>query len=227
MKKIVFLTTLILLASLAVTAFAIQEQMGVEATATAQKTTATPVAAQISNVQKTALKATLRNYFSTVIHGYGIGFTEENYIIAKWYVTNVRTLNRANINAIIRQAKQGNETDWDAVRERVREALVSVYTTIKKGRISIEGGNYILTSIFVTNESMTADIREIPDYESCQELVEFDAEMCEENSDKVGEIAISKRTKPQQEIAGEPRVWAGTLTFNDVRYTFVTFAYPR
>jgi hypothetical protein len=224
MKKIVFLITLILLANLAVTAFAIQEQVGVAATATAKKATA--VAAQISNVQKTALKTTLRNYFSTVIHGYGIGFTEENYIIAKWHVTNVRTLNRASINAIVRQAKQGNNTDWDAVRERVRTALASSYTTVRKGRISIEGRSYVLTNIFVTNESLTADIREIPDYAACNEL-EINAEVCEESSDKVGVITITKRTKPEQEIAGEPKVWAGTLTFNDVSYTFVTFAYPR
>jgi len=43
----------------------------------------------------------------------------------------------------------------------------------------------------------------------------------------VGIISITKRTKPDQEIPGEPKVWAGTLTFNQVVYTFVTFAYPR
>jgi hypothetical protein len=227
MKKLVFLTTLILVASLAVTTFAIQEQMGVEATATAaKKTAAVATAARISNAEKTELKTTLRNYFSTVIHGYGIGFTDENYIIAKWHVTNVRTLNRASINAIVRQAKSGNETDWEVLRERVRLALDSAYTTVRKGRIRIEGRSYVLTNIFVSNESMTADIREIPDYEACKEL-ETNAEVCEESSDKVGEITITKRTKPQQEIPGEPKVWAGILSFNDVRYTFVTFAYPR
>ena len=228
MKKIVFLTTLILLASISVTTFAIQEQMGIEATATVNKTAAevTPVAAQISNAEKTALKTTLKSYFSTVIHGYGIGFTEETYITAKWHVTNVKTLNRASVNAIIREAKHGNNTDWEALRERIRVALESAYTTVKKGRINIEGRNYVLTNIVVSNESMTADIREIPDYAACNE-VETNAEVCEETSDKVGEIVITKRTKPNQEIPGEPRVWAGTLSFNDVRYTFVTFAYPR
>jgi hypothetical protein len=224
MKTIIVLTSLILVVSFAVAAFAAQEQIGMAATATAVKRTA--VTAQITAVQKNAIKTTLKSYFTPVKHGYGIGFTEDTYITAKWYVTQVRVLNRANVNTMIREAKQGNVTDWDAVRERVRTELASAYTTARKGRIRIEGINYLLTNIVVSDESITADIREIPDYSVCKEA-NTTAEACEDSSDKVGEITISKRTKPEQEIAGEPSVWAGTMTYNNVEYTFVTFAYPR
>lgn len=224
MKKLVILTTLILLISFTVTTFAIQEQVGVGTAVTVEKTEG--VTAPITNVQKNEFKRALKTYFSPVLHGYGIGFTEETYITAKWHVTQVRILNRAEINAIIREAKQGNKTDWDAVMENVRNRLSSAYTTARKGRIKIEGRNYALTNITVSDESLTADIREIPDYTACKQA-NLSSEDCEINSDKVGEVSITKRSKPSQEIPGEPRVWAGIMTFNDVVYTFVTFAYPR
>ena len=223
MKKLFVLTMLVLLIS-SIAVLAAQEQIGVTATATVEKYEA--VSARITAQQKNQFKETLRSYFNPVIHGYGIGFTETNYITAKWHITQVRTLNRVNINSIIREAKQGNETDWDAVRERVRVALESAVTTERKGRIRIEGEDYILTNMVVANESLTADIREMPDYAACKQA-NTTAEDCENNAAMVGSISITKRTKPDQEIPGEPKVWAGTLTFNQVVYTFVTFAYPR
>ena len=182
--------------------------------------------ASISAQQKNQLKETVRNYFSPLNHGYGIGFTDETYITAKWYITNVRVLARNNINAIIREAKQGNNTDWDAARERIRTALDDAVTVVKKGRIRIDGTTYALVNIVIDDEMATADIVEVPDYTACKEA-NVTAEECENSAENVGDISITKKTKADQETAGREKVWAGTLTLNSMEYTFVTFVYPR
>ncbi|MFH0928891.1 MAG: hypothetical protein V1818_00880 [Candidatus Aenigmatarchaeota archaeon] len=221
MKNLIVLTLLILLLS-TVAVLAAQEQIGVAATATATKVAASP--GRITAVQKNQFKETLRNYFSTVLHGYGIGFTEENYVTAKWHISNVKIVPKVNVNQMIREAKQGEDTDWDAVRERVREALSTGATTVKKGRIRIAGTDYALTNIVVSDGSATADINQLPDYVACKEA-ELSAEECETNAAKVGEFSLTRKTSTSD--AKEPNVWAGTLTLSDIVYTFVTFSYPR
>ena len=222
MRKLIVLTILILLIG-SVTVFAAQEQVKVSANATAVKQVA--VSARITAQQKNQFKETVRSYFNTVIHGYGIAFTDENYITARWQITQIRTLSTSQVRSMIQASTQNNETDWNNVRERVRTAL-SDASTARKGRIRIEGRDYVLTNMVVSNQSLTADIKEIPDYVACRET-NMTSDDCEANSAKVGDISMTKRTKPNQEIVGEPNVWAGTMNFNSVAYTFVTFAYPR
>ena len=225
MRKLIVLTILILLIG-SVTVLAAQEQIGVTATATATKNmSVNAVSARITAQQKNQFKETVRNYFNPVIHGYGIGFTDQNYITARWQITQIRMLSTSQVRSMIQASTQGNETDWDAVRERVRTALSTASTT-RKGRIRIEGMDYVLTNMVVSNESLTADIKEIPDYTACREA-NITSDDCEADSTMVGDISMTKRTKPNQEIAGEPNVWAGTMNYNSVAYTFVTFAYPR
>ena len=223
MKNLILLTVLILLIS-SVTVLAAQEAIGVTATATVTKTEAPT--SQISVNQKNQFKQSLKSYFSPVLHGYGIGFTNDTYITAKFQISQVRILRRNVVNAMIREAKQGNNTDWDALRARVMAALEQDPETVPKGRIMIDRTNYVLANIVVSNTSFTADINEIPDYAACVQA-NTSAEDCENNANNVGQISISKKTKASQEVPGDPKVWAGTLTFNDVAYTFVTFAYPR
>ncbi|MEM5872355.1 MAG: hypothetical protein QXD55_00620 [Candidatus Aenigmatarchaeota archaeon] len=180
---------------------------------------------RINQSNKDAFKAMLKNYLSPVIHGYGIGYTADTYIIAKWHITNVKTLSRNEIRNIIQQANSENITDWGIIRERIRERL-NEGITVRKGRIRIEGTNYLLTNITVSDTHATADIREIPNWEDCKNQ-NITMEECENNANKVGYIDITKKTRASQEIANEPRVWAGTLNFKGIDYTFVTFVYPR
>lgn len=222
MKNLVAIAMLVLLIS-SVTVLATQEHIGVTATATATKQAA--VSARITAQQKNQFKETLRNYFNPVLHGYGIGFTGQNYITARWQLTHVRMLSTSQVRTMIQESNQGNETDWNAVRERVRNALASA-STVRKGRIRIEGTDYVLTNMVVSDNSLTADINEIPDYAACRDE-NVTSDDCENDSAKVGDVSITKMTKANQEIAGEPNVWAGTLNYNNVAYTFVTFAYPR
>jgi len=181
---------------------------------------------RIAQTHKEGFKTMLQNFLTPVIHGYGIGFTGDTYIIAKWHIVNSKILPRVDINDIIRQAKEENVTDWSVVRERIRVALEANGTIVKKGRIKIEKINYLLTNISVSETNAIADVREIPNWESCKQQ-NISAEDCELSGVKVGDVTITKRTKPQQEIPGEPRVWAGTMNFNGTAYTFVTLVYPR
>jgi hypothetical protein len=222
MRRIIALTMLILMAS-SVMAMAAQEQVGITEKATAVKQAA--VSARITAIQKNQFKETVRSYFNPVLHGYGIGFTDQNYITARWQITQVRMLSTSQVRSTVQASTQENETDWDAVRERVRNALSSA-STERRGRVRIEGTDYVLVNIVVSNDSLTADIRELPDYIACRDANTTAAD-CETNSAKVGDVSITKRTKPNQERAGEPNVWAGTMNYNSVAYTFVTFAYPR
>ncbi len=179
-----------------------------------------------AQANKEVFKTMLKNYLSPVIHGYGIGFTGDTYITAKWYITGIKILNRTEITDIVKQAKAENVTDWSTVKERMRTQLEAIGTTVKKGRIKIDGTMYLLTNITTTETSATADIKEIPNWETCKSQ-NTSAETCEDNGAKIGDISLTKKTRANQEIANEPRVWAGTLNLNSIAYTFVTLVYPR
>jgi hypothetical protein len=179
-----------------------------------------------AQANKEAFKTMLKNYLSPVIHGYGIGFTGDTYVIAKWHITGIKILNRTEITDIIKQAKAENVTDWSIVKEMIRTQLESGGTTVKKGRIKIDGKMYLLTNITTSDTTASADIGEMPDWEDCKQR-NVSAEDCEKNATNIGNILLTKKTRVNQEIANEPRVWAGTLSFNETAYTFVTFVYPR
>jgi hypothetical protein len=177
----------------------------------------------IATNQRTEFKTMLKNYFHPVLHGYGIGFTSDTYITAKWHIVNVKILARNRIREIISGT---NTSEWSQVRDEIQNALQNEGTEIKKGRIRIGNTTYLLTNIQVSDETASADIREMPDYEDCKQQ-NISAEECETNAEKVGDMSLTKKTKAFEEIQGDPRVWAGTLNFKEVEYTFVTFAYPR
>ena len=221
MRKLIVLTILVLLIG-SVTVLAAQEQVGVTDKVTAVKTAS--VSARITAVQKNQYKETLRNYFTPVIHGLGIGFTDENYVTARWNIIGVRLLSQERIRTLIQESKQGNETDLDALRERIRNSLASSTQTVRKGRIRISGEDYALVNIVVSDGSATADIVDVPDYSACK-AANTSAEDCETNSSKVGDLSLTKKTSV--EASGEPNVWAGALNLDGTAYTFVTFVYPR
>ncbi len=177
----------------------------------------------ITGNQRTAFKTMLKNYFHPVLHGYGIGFTADTYVTAKWHITNVRILATNRIKNII---SGSNTTDWSQVRAEIQNALQDEGTLIKKGRIRIGKTNYLLTNIEVSNSTASADIKTIPNYTACKK-VNTSAEDCENNSEKVGDITVTKKTNAIEEATADPRVWGGILNFNNIEYTFVTFAYPR
>jgi hypothetical protein len=174
---------------------------------------------------KNMFKTMVQNFFSPVIHGWGIGYDcdSDDYVTAKFYIINVRNLARNRVTEIIRNARQTNVTDWSTVRDRIQNALENEGTEIKKGRISIDGENFVLTNI-QTGDTLSADIREIPDYTSCK-TENVTADDCELNAEKVGDITITKRAGI--ELPGEPKAWGGTLNFKEVSYKFVALAYPR
>lgn len=175
---------------------------------------------------KDAFKTMLKDYLSPVLHGYGIGFNQDNYITAKWYITNIKILNKTEINSVMHKAKSENVTDWNTMLVKIKADLDANGVVARKGRIRIDGEDYLLTKIQVYESNATADIREIPDWNACkqQNVSEDD---CEIGSTKVGDMSLTKRTKANQEISNEPRAWAGTLNFNNTAYTFVTLVYPR
>ena len=175
---------------------------------------------------KDAFKTMLKDYLNPVLHGYGIGFNQDNYITAKWYITNIKILNRTEIKNVMQRAKSENVTDWNTMLIRIKSELDTNGMIAKKGRIRIDGKDYLLTRIQVYESNATADIREIPDWNACkqQNVSEDD---CEIGSTKVGDLSLTKRTKSNQEISNEPKAWAGTLNFNNTAYTFVTLVYPR
>jgi hypothetical protein len=175
---------------------------------------------------KDAFKTMLKDYLSPVLHGYGIGFTQDNYITAKWYITNIKILNKTEIKDVIQKAKSENVADWNTLLVRVKADLDTNGMIAKKGRIRMEGKDYLLTKIQVSDTNATAEIREMPDWNACKQQ-NVSAEDCEENATNIGNISFTKKTRANQEISGEPRVWAGTLNFNSTAYTFVTLVYPR
>jgi len=177
----------------------------------------------ITIANKLEYKNMIRNYLSPVNHGYGIGFNNDNYVTAKWYITNVRTLNMSEIKEIV---KNSNATDWSQLRSQIQSVLQAQGIEVIKGRISIGKIIYILTDINVTNSTVAANIREMPIYSNCKDQ-NITAEQCENMTTQVGSLLLTKKTSAIETEANEPKVWAGTLNFNSTTYTFVTFTYPR
>ena len=177
----------------------------------------------ITIANKLEYKNMIRNYLSPVNHGYGIGFNNDNYVTAKWYITNVRTLNMSEIKEIV---KNSNATDWSQLRSQIQSVLQAQGIEVIKGRISIGKIIYILTDINVTNSTVAANIREMPIYSNCKDQ-NITAEQCENMATQVGSLLLTKKTSAIETEANEPKVWAGTLNFNSTTYTFVTFTYPR
>lgn len=179
----------------------------------------------IAETHKNMFKTMVRNYFHPVIHGWGVGYDcdSDTYVTAKFHVVDVKILPRTQITQIIRNARATNVTDWSVVMDEIKTAIDVNGTSVKKGRVSINGEKFLLTNI-QTGDTLSADIREIPDFSSCK-VANISAEDCELNAKKVGDITITKRAGT--ELPGEPRVWGGTLNFRDNSYKFVALAYPR
>ena len=180
---------------------------------------------RITTQEKERFKEMLRNYFIPVIHGWGIGYdcANDEYITAKFFIVSVKILPRDQIVSILRQARNEG-LGWSQIRERMRNAIEENGTIISKGRISINGTRYLLTNIQKTESSASADIRTIPNFTACKEEGVSISD-CELRGEKVGSITINKRA--QTELPGEPKVWAGTLSFKGIDYKFVALAYPR
>jgi hypothetical protein len=168
------------------------------------------------------IKSALKTQFSPVIHGYGIGFTDGSYITAKWQFVNVKTLSMDSIKDIV---SKSNSTSWSDLKEELKTKLRASETVVSKGRLRIGRTDYILTNIQISNSTASADIRKMPDYDSCKQS-NTSAEICESNSEKFGEMSLTKQTQAIEDESNA-KVWAGTLSLNSTSYTFVTFAYPR
>ncbi|MEM5834477.1 MAG: hypothetical protein QXQ69_01350 [Candidatus Aenigmatarchaeota archaeon] len=181
----------------------------------------------IGETERLAFANMIRNYLSPVIHGWGIGFDceRDSYITAKFHVLSVKILPFDQVASIIREEKnKAQVVDWSAVRERVRAAIDANGTIISKGRISINGTNYVLTNIVKTDTSFSADIRELPDYSKCRQQ-NISAEECELQSTKVGSISLAKGEPTG--LPSAPYLWKGSLEFKGITYKFGAFAYPR
>jgi hypothetical protein len=180
----------------------------------------------ITAAHRNQIKTMLKNYFIPTIHGWGVGYdcTSDNHITAKFHVVSTKILPRHQIMAIIREAKAGNARDWSDVVDRLKAAIDANATIVSKGRISINGVKYLLTNISKGETSLTADIRTIVDFATCKQE-NISAEDCELRGEKVGDVTITRRV--QTELPGEPRIWGGTLNFNNTSYKFVALVYPR
>jgi len=220
MKKTTMLLVGLITLMISVTLVASQPKLPIQSRLTTVK--ALP---RITKVHRVAFKNMVKNYFVPVIHGWGIGFdcSKDNYVRVKFHVVNVRTIPRDKIKQIITDAKEEGVEDWSVVRERIKEAIDAEGSVVKKGRMRIENEKYLLTDIEV-GDSLSADIRVIPNYTLCKEN-DMSLEECENNAEKVGHVEITKRTGT--ELPGDPRFWDGTLSFKDTDYRFVTLAYPR
>ncbi len=170
---------------------------------------------------KLSYRSMLQNYFHPVLNGYGIGISGDTYVTARWHITSVRTLNMSDIKQIVSGT---NATDWSHLREEIQNALKNSGIVTQKGRIVIGNTTYVLTDIQVSNTTASADIRDLPNYATCKQQ-NTSAEDCENNASKVGSLSLSKKTNALQDT--KDKVWAGTLVFREVTYTFVTFAYPK
>ncbi|MGC8812309.1 MAG: hypothetical protein ACP5O8_01840 [Candidatus Aenigmatarchaeota archaeon] len=182
---------------------------------------------RITETQKLAFTQMIRNYFSPVIHGWGIGFDcqGDSYITAKFHVLSVKILPYDQVVTILREEMQKSQTvDWSQVRERIRAAIEENGTIISKGRISVNGTMYALTNIVKTDTSFSADIKELPNYESCKQQ-NISAEQCEQQAQKIGSISLTKGEPTG--LPGTPYLWKGTLDFKGKTYKFGAFAYPR
>lgn len=175
----------------------------------------------ITVTDKLDYKNMLKNYLMPINNGYGIGFNGDNYITARWYITSVKTLNMTLIKEIV---SNSNATSWSQLRQQIQNALQTEGQTTTEGRISIGKTIYILTDINVSNTTATSNIRQLPDYSNCTSQ-NISAEQCESAAALVGDFTLSKKTSALNTTTNE-QVWAGTLDFNSVSYTFVTFSYP-
>ncbi len=182
---------------------------------------------RITETERLAFTNMIRNYFSPVIHGAGIGFdcTENKYITAKFHVLSVKILPFDQVISIIREEREKSQiVDWSAVRERIRAAIDANGTIISKGRISVNGTMYVLTNIQKTDTSFSADIKEMPDYSNCKQQ-NISAEQCEAQSEQVGSISLAKGEATG--LPQTPYLWTGSLEFKEKTYNFAAFAYPR
>jgi len=179
----------------------------------------------LDDTHKDMFKRMVKNFFSPEINGWGIGLNTatDTYLVAKFHGVSVKTLPRSVVNDIIRQAKAENITDWDTVRDRIQAALQANGTVKSKGRIKINKINYILTGISKSESTFSADIKNLPDFDSCKDQ-NVSAEDCENQAAKVGDLSLARKTAEFEEKA---RVWAGTMNFNSSAYTFVALVNPR
>jgi hypothetical protein len=173
----------------------------------------------ISVANRMEIKDTLKNYFNPVSSGNGIGTSGDSYITAKWYVASVRTLNLTEIKQTV---SDSNATTWAQLRRDLQDSINSRGVVSQKGRISIGNTTYLLTSLHITNTTVSADINALPNYVSCSQQ-NITSEACEGNATKAGDMSLSlKMPAPAQGNFGQ-KVWGGTLDLNSVAYSFVAF----
>lgn len=178
---------------------------------------------EIRETERNAFKTMLKTYFRPNIHGYGIGFSDDKYVIAKWNIVSVKILPKNIIKEVLSNT---NATDWSEIKDEIEDAIKTNGTILEKGRIRIGKTDYTLTNITISNSTAYADIRLMPDYNECKQS-NTTAEDCENNSTKIGYLSLTKKTNVIEDVEENTRVWTGTLNFNSTNYTFVTFAYPR
>jgi len=176
----------------------------------------------ITSANKLEYKTMLKSYLNPVFDGYGIGINGDNYITAKWHISHLKTLSFGEIKNIINNT---NSTNWSELKEEIQNAIQSEGNTTTKGRIKIGNTTYLLTNIQITNTTASADIRNMPDYNACKQS-NTSAENCESSTTKVGDLSLAKKTNAIN-TDDKSRVWAGTLNFNSIAYTFLAFAFPR
>jgi hypothetical protein len=181
---------------------------------------------RIRNVEIEMFRNMIKNYFSTVINGWGIGLNTEkdSYIVTKFNAISVKTLTRAQIVDIIKQAKEENITDWATIKDRIKAAIDTNSTIINKGMIQINREKYLLTNIVISNTTASAVIKILPDYSGCKSQ-NISNEDCENQSTKVGDMSITKKTAEFE--PNKDRVWAGNLNFNDTAYTYLVLVLSR
>lgn len=189
----------------------------------------TVVSAKLGMIRQTErdmFKNMVKNYLSPAINGWGIGLNtaSDTYSAVKFHVVSVKILPRVDIADILKQAKSENVSDWSVVKDRLNAALNANGTVMSKGRIQVNKEKYILTNIVKTETTVSADIRNMPNYETCK-TQNVSAENCETNSTKVGDFSLARKTAEFEQ--GKDRVWAGTLNFNSTAYTFVALVNPR
>jgi hypothetical protein len=171
----------------------------------------------INQANRMEIKETLKNYFNPVSSGNGIGISGDKYITAKWYVASVRALNMSEIKQTV---SDSNATTWAELRKDLQDSIKNRGFVVKKGRISIGNTTYLLANLQITNTTVSADIKALPNYESCSQQ-NITADACE-NTAKVGDMSVTLKT-PAQEQVKDQKVWGGTLNLNSVAYSFVAF----
>lgn len=180
----------------------------------------------IGNVEKNMFKNLVKAYLHPAVNGWSIGLNTatDSYLIAKFHVVTVKTLPRAQIVQIIREAKAGNATTWAEVRDSIRAAIEANSTSVTKGRIQINKVTYVLTDVARTETTFAANIRNRPDYSGCV-AANISAEQCEQQSASVGDLSLTRKAAELED--SKQRVWAGTMNFNNTAYTFVALVNPR